>query len=98
MLYSIDLISIKMVILKCICSRIESSLSFRILGKIFIKDFLEELEMQEIEVNATEIEKITKFADTEGQVSATTLILCETQLPNFCSGAYQSLVWFMADR
>lgn len=54
--------------------------------------------MQEIEVNATEIEKITKFADTEGQVSATTLILCETQLPNFCSGAYQSLVWFMADR
>ena len=39
-----------------------------ILGKIFIKDFFDELEMQEIEVNQEEIEKITKFSDTEGQV------------------------------
>ena len=38
------------------------------LGKIFIKDFLDELEMQNIEVTEPEIEKITKFADTEGQV------------------------------
>ena len=37
-------------------------------GKIFIKDFFDELEMQEIEVNQEEIEKITKFSDTEGQV------------------------------
>lgn len=38
-------------------------------GKIFIKDFLEELEMQEIEVKDTEVKSISKFADTEGQIS-----------------------------
>ena len=43
-------------------------IKLKLLGKIFIKDFLEELEMQEIEVKDTEVKSITKFADTEGQV------------------------------
>ena len=38
------------------------------LGKIFIKDFLEELEMQEIKVTEEEMKKLAQFADSEGQV------------------------------
>ena len=37
-------------------------------GKIFIKDFLEELEMQEIKVTEDEMKALAKFADSEGQV------------------------------
>jgi len=38
-------------------------------GKLFIKDFVEELEMQEIHLDEEEIEKISGFADAEGQIS-----------------------------
>ena len=38
-------------------------------GKIFIKDFLDELEMQDIDVDKQEAEKISEFSDSLGQVS-----------------------------
>ena len=38
------------------------------LGKLFIKDFVDELEMQEILLDEEEIEKISAYADAEGQV------------------------------
>ena len=41
---------------------------FKILGKLFIKDFVEELEMQEIVLDEEEIKAISVFADAEGQV------------------------------
>ena len=41
-------------------------------GKIFIKDFLEELEMQEIKVTEEEMKKLAQFADSEGQVETKT--------------------------
>ena len=50
------------------CEKLSYNVKHVISGKIFIKDFFDELEMQEIEVNQEEIEKITKFSDTEGQV------------------------------
>ena len=37
-------------------------------GKLFIKDFIDELEMQEIHVDEEEIEKLSGYADAEGQV------------------------------
>ena len=37
-------------------------------GKLFIKDFIDELEMQEIHVGEEEIKKLSGFADDEGQV------------------------------
>ena len=37
-------------------------------GKLFIKDFIDELEMQEIVLDEEEVEAITVFADAEGQV------------------------------
>ena len=40
-------------------------------GKIFIKDFLEELEMQEIKVTDDEMKKLAQFSDSEGQVRKT---------------------------
>ena len=41
-------------------------------GKIFIKDFLEELEMQDIKVTEEEMKKLAQFADSEGQVKTKT--------------------------
>ena len=43
-------------------------LSVSLEGKLFIKDFIDELEMQEIRVDEEEIEKLSGFADEEGQV------------------------------
>jgi len=38
-------------------------------GKLFIKDFVDELEMQEIVLDEEEIQAISAFADAEGQIS-----------------------------
>ena len=38
------------------------------IGKLFIKDFVDELEMQEIVLDEEEIQAISAFADAEGQV------------------------------
>ena len=38
------------------------------LGKLFIKDFVDELELQEIDLDEEEMEKLTAFGDAEGQV------------------------------
>ena len=55
------------------CSAVAVGIFIHILGlisgKIFIKDFLEELEMQEIKVTEEEMKKLAQFADSEGQVS-----------------------------
>ena len=46
------------------------------LGKLFIKDFVDELEMQEILLDEEEIEKISAYADAEGQVQYVCKIIC----------------------
>ena len=74
MQFSTDSILIKMVVLKELFCFI---IKLKLLGKIFIKDFLEELEMQEIEVKDTEVKSISKFADTEGQVFRYKIIFFE---------------------
>ena len=75
---------------------------WQFLGKIFIKDFLEELEMQEIKVTEEEVKKISQLADSEGQVrgerrkSYKTLFTFDFPV-NGCKNfrRRQSSVWFI---
>jgi hypothetical protein len=52
------------------------------LGKLFIKDFVDELEMQEILLDEEEIEKISAFADAEGQVLYFCTFFCSYDFKN----------------
>ena len=44
-------------------------LMFNISGKVFVKDFFDELRQGNIEVGDEEVEKLQSFADEEGQVT-----------------------------
>ena len=44
-------------------------LMFNISGKVFVKDFFDELRQSNFEVEDEEVEKLQSFADEEGQVT-----------------------------
>ena len=55
-------------------------------GKIFIKDFMEELEMQDIKVTEDEMKALAQFADSDGQViqRATVKTLQQHKVASIC--------------
>lgn len=38
-------------------------------GKVFVKDFFDEMTQAGVEVNEEEVKKLTSFADSDGQVT-----------------------------
>ena len=50
-------------------SLVVTVLTFNISGKVFVKDFFEELRQGSIEVGDEEVEKLQSFADEDGQVT-----------------------------